>query len=250
MMRTLAITRVTLLELRHSKLVVLPLTVAIALALVAANIENPNVLGNSLLEGMWGGLAAVGALLAILTASGVIAGDIERGTMQLMAARPVSRGQILAGKLIGVAVYLAVCVTVWAVVLAVGLGRQLDAGAWATFQGTLLVGVAMALAASVAVTSSVLFPTRGAIGTSLAVWFAVTIVAAIPLSSVRPENVERVELAQLITGWAIPVERLGELPGIAIDQPLPDGTVFAIAVIGAWVAAATLLLTLRRSVTR
>jgi hypothetical protein len=51
-MRLLAITRLTVTELRSGKLVILPLTVAIALVLVAANIENPNAWGDDLLVGM------------------------------------------------------------------------------------------------------------------------------------------------------------------------------------------------------
>jgi ABC-type transport system involved in multi-copper enzyme maturation permease subunit len=249
-MRLLAITRLTVTELRSGRLIILPLTVAVALVLVAANIENPNAWGNDLLVGMWSGLAVVGSLVAILTASGTISADIERGTMLLLAARPVSRTSIVLGKALGVAAYLACCVLLWAVALALGIGSQVDAGAWVAFWGTLLVMAPMLLAAGVAMTASALFPTRGAIGGTLALWFAAAIVASIPLTSVKAANVDRVELVQGIMGWVLPAGRLDELPSLALGASMPAGTWLALVVGAAWFALAGLLFRMRGSLAR
>ncbi len=249
-MRWLAITRLTLTELRHGKLVVLPLTMVVALLLVAANVQDPNAYGTAFVEGIWGSLAVVGALVAILAASSAISSEIERGTMLLLAARPVSRLTILAGKVTGIALYLLACATAWALALAFGLGTQLDIGMWATFTGAMLAYAPMLLAALLAITCSTWFPTRGAIGASLAIWFAALIVAAIPLETVRPSNVERVELAQGVLGWALPAERLGQLRDIALSVQPPASSYAALLVIGAWFLVAAALLQLRGSIAR
>lgn len=249
-MRLLAITRMTLGELRHGKLIVLPLTVAVAIVLVAANIENPQAWGSDLLRGMWTGLGVVGALTAILAASGAVSAEIERGTMLLLASRPVSRTTIVLGKALGVALYLTACVALWAVAMAASIGTQLDTGTWATFGGTMLVALPVLLAAAVALTASTVFPTRGAIGGTLALWFAASIVASIPLASVKPENADRVDLAQRVTGWLIPMRRLDSFPEAVLGGGVSSGAWVALLVVGAWVALAVLLFGLRRSLAR
>ncbi|MCW2955498.1 MAG: family transporter protein [Thermoleophilia bacterium] len=249
-MRLLAITRLTLAELRHSRLLVLPLTVVVALVLVAANIQNPELYGDKLLDGSWAGLGVVGVLVAVLTASGAISSEIERGTMLLLAARPVSRATILAGKALGIAIYLLACAVVWAATLALTLGTQVDAGAAVAFWGGVLVFAPMLLAAMLALTASTVMPSRGAIGTTLAVWGAVAIVAAIPLSAVRPANVDRVELAQAVLGWGVPTQRLADLRDAAFGQAIPVDSAAALLVVAAWFSAALVVFSLRRSLAR
>lgn len=246
----LTITRLTLRELRSSKLVVLPLTVAIAIVLVATNIENPSAHGTDLLLGMWGGLAVVGSLVAILAASGAISGEIERGTMLLLAARPVSRTTIVLGKLLGIAIYLALCTALWAVLLSAGMGTRFDEGPWVMLGGALLAFVPMLLATSVALVASALFPTRGAIGSTIALWLAALIVAAVPLSAVRAGNRERVELAQQLLGWALPQGRLNDFPDAALTGSIPAGSWAALLVVGAWLATAVVIVRLRSSLSR
>lgn len=249
-MRLLAITRMTLGELRHGKLVVLPLTVAVAILLVAANIENPQAWGDQLLTGMWTGLGVVGALVAILAASGAISAEVERGTMLLLASRPVSRATIVLGKGLGVALYLAGCVALWAVAMALSVGSQLEAGAWTTLWGTSLVILPVLLAAAIALAASTVFPTRGAIGGTLALWFAASLVASIPLAAVRPENVERVDLTQRITGWVVPMRRLEAFPDAVLGGGVPTSAWLAVGVVCAWTALAVVLFRLRRSLAR
>lgn len=249
-MRLLAITRLTLTELRHSKLLVLPLTVAIALALVAANIENPNAYGDDLLLGTLSGLGVVGALIGILAASSLVSSEIERGTMLLLASRPVSRATIVLGKALGITIYLVLCALLWAATLAVGLGSSMDAGAGVAFAGAMLAVPAMLLGAMLALVASTLFPTRGAIGASLALWLAAAIVAAIPLSAVKAGNRDRVELAQSVLGWVLPGERLRAFSDAAVDVAVPASSWLALVVVGAWLAGAVVLLQLRRSLAR
>ena len=99
------------------------------------------------------GLAAievVGALVAVLIGVNLIAGEIERKTIFSTLAKPVSRGAFVAGRYLGLLAVLAVNVAVMLALLAVvlhlagyGLSRTaLEAG--------LLIGVELALMASVA----------------------------------------------------------------------------------------------------
>lgn len=249
-MRLLAITRMTLGELRHGKLIVLPLTVAVAIVLVAANIENPQAWGDQLLTAMWTGLGVVGALVAILAASGAISAEVERGTMLLLASRPVSRATIVLGKALGVAIYMAACVGLWAVTMALGVGTQLEAGPWTTLWGSSLVILPVLLAAAIAITASTVFPTRGAIGGTLALWFAAALVTTIPLATVRPENVERVDLTQRIVGWIVPMRRLDSFPEAVLGGGVSTTAWLAVGVVGAWIAFAVALFGLRRSLAR
>ena len=249
-MRWLAITRLTLQELRSSRLIVLPLTIVVALALVAANVENPNAYGTGFVEGLWTSLGVFGVLVAILAASGSVSNEIERGTMLLLATRPISRLAIFAGKAIGVSTYLLLCVLAWAVTLSIGLGDQLDIGRWATFHGAMYALAPALLAAAMSLACSVWFPTRGAIGTTAAVFLAAAIVAAIPLDAVRPRNVERVQLAQDVLGWVVPIGRLDDLQAYAIDQSPQAGATAALLVVGAWFVVGAVLLSARRSLAR
>ncbi len=249
-MKLLAITGLTLRELRHSKLVVLPLTVAIALVLVAANIQNPELYGDKLLQGSWTGLAFMGALVGILAASSLVSSEIERGTMLLLAARPVPRSSIVLGKALGIAVYLALCALLWAVTLAAGLGRETEAGAAVAFAGALVALAPMLLGAVLALTASTVFPTRGAIGATLAVWLAAAIVAAIPLGAVKPENRDRVDVAQDLLGWVIPTGRLGELREGVLGMSVSGSAWGALLVPALWLGAATVLLARRSSLAR
>lgn len=57
------------------------------------------------------------AVLGITLASGAIATELERGTLYVILARPLTRWQVLLGKWIGLVVLTAVNVAVWAALL-------------------------------------------------------------------------------------------------------------------------------------
>lgn len=56
--------------------------------------------GQALSAGLYG-VAGIGALLAIFLGAPAISRDIENGTMQLLASRPLGRWEIVAGKWLG-----------------------------------------------------------------------------------------------------------------------------------------------------
>ena len=99
------------------------------------------------------GLAALevmGALMAILIGVNLVAGEIERKTIFPTLAKPISRGTFLLGRYLGLLFVLAVNVVVMLAVLALVLhlaGYSLSATA---IEAGLLIGVELALLASVA----------------------------------------------------------------------------------------------------
>ena len=60
----------------------------------------PVIWGQALSAGLYG-VAGIGALLAIFLGAPAIARDIENGTLQLLASRPLGRWEIVAGKWLG-----------------------------------------------------------------------------------------------------------------------------------------------------
>ena len=101
----------------------------------------------------------LGAMLVVFSASGMISGDTENGTLQTMVTRPVSRAQILAGRYLGyTTVYLAYLVfltgslqlLVWAF-SGYAAPAPVEAVVFLALQGLLLLGL-------VAVGTSLLAP--------------------------------------------------------------------------------------------
>lgn len=84
--------------------------------------------------------------LGIAVGAGTIAGEEERGTLDLLMASPVSRGRVLAAKALGsLAALTAVAVVLYLTVLAAASGYGMGVGAGMLAQATaavLLLGIA------------------------------------------------------------------------------------------------------------
>ncbi len=110
----LAIARSTFVELRRQRLMIVPL-IAVALSLIGLggtlllSEGSVDIASNEaeLIALMTGFAASVGATLyAIIVGSGLIAREIVSGTMLMLAARPIGRWQIIAGRVLGAGVSL------------------------------------------------------------------------------------------------------------------------------------------------
>jgi ABC-2 type transport system permease protein len=97
-------------------------------------------------------------IFAVGTTAGAIAGERERGTLEVLLARPISRRALYNTVALGVLALLALVLAallagMWAGILATGIGDQVDGGAvWLVFANGLLLWAAFAafgLAASV-----------------------------------------------------------------------------------------------------
>lgn len=75
-------------------------------------------------------LSNAGQLLALVIGALTVAGDLKDGTLFPALAKPVSRFEVIAGKLIGSAVVLAVFLTVEALLLALSMTQAAEGAAW------------------------------------------------------------------------------------------------------------------------
>ncbi len=115
-------------------------------------------------------------LIALLLSYDSIVGEVERGTMLLLLTYPITRADLLIGKVLGHCCILAIATVVGygGAGLAVGLGQGSDPQSWAAF-GLLLVTSVMLGGAFVALATlvSLLVRERGtAAGVAVALWLA------------------------------------------------------------------------------
>ena len=114
MIAILAIARATILELRRQRLMIVPV-IGIALSLVVLgaalllsdgdlHLQESDAELAALVTGI--GAAIGGTIYAAIVGSGLIAREITAGTMLMLAARPIGRWQIIAGRVLGSGVFL------------------------------------------------------------------------------------------------------------------------------------------------
>jgi Cu-processing system permease protein len=170
------------------------------------------------------GLASLMATFVGLFASaGAIGGEIERGTILAVAARPVDRWEILLGKFLGngllVVVYLAIQM------LVVGAGLAAITGVWVN---ELFLGVALkALSVLVVVAVAVAISTRlGAVANAIAVTALVFTLAGPGIGILYAiALLSRSELLQQGVEWvrfALPVGPVGDLADIRLAGTLGE----------------------------
>ena len=134
MSAVLAIARATVLELRRQRLLIVPIigfvlslvVLGAALVLTDGNLDLRD--DDAEVAALVTGIAACvgGTVYALIVGAGLIAREIVAGTMLMLAARPIGRWQIIAGRALGsaaflLAVLLAVC-TSYALVAALASG--------------------------------------------------------------------------------------------------------------------------------
>lgn len=119
-------------------------------------------------------------LVALLLSYDSIVGEVERGTMLLLLTYPLTRSQLLLGKVLGHSAIIAIATLVGygGAGLAVGLGEGGDAQSWAAFG--LLLGSSILLGAvfvALATLASLLVRERGtAAGIAVGVWLLFVVV--------------------------------------------------------------------------
>lgn len=114
-------------------------------------------------------------LIALLIAHDAIAGEVERGTMALLLAYPVTRTDVVGGKFLGHALVLAIAAIVGygaaGVALAV-VGGGVEAGAWQAFAemvgSSILLGMAFVALGYLA--STAVRDPRTAAGIAIGLW--------------------------------------------------------------------------------
>jgi ABC-type transport system involved in multi-copper enzyme maturation permease subunit len=71
-----------------------------------------------------GVIKALGSIFAVLMAGGAVSGEIERGLLSVILAKPIPRWQILLGKWVGLNLVLMGSVFVWATMVWISLSLQ------------------------------------------------------------------------------------------------------------------------------
>lgn len=173
-------------------------------------------------------------LMALLLSYDSIVGEAERGTLLLLLTYPVTRSQILFGKMLGHAGILAIATAAGygAAGLAVGLIQGGDAQSWTAFAfliatSILLGGVFVALATL----TSLLARERGmAAGIAVALWLSLVVVFDLALLGLLV-TADRVVPAGLF-GWLLLLDpadvfRLANLTGFANVSKLSGMTAIA-----------------------
>jgi len=116
-------------------------------------------------------ISAIGLFLAVFVGASLVHREVERRTIYTLLSRPISRGEYVVGKYIGIVLTLTMNVGAMAVLFALLVHFHLHTLSAAHFAAIYLIGVELAVIASVSILFSVLSsPVLGALFT-LALYF-------------------------------------------------------------------------------
>lgn len=249
-MTLVTLVRLTLLELWRQRQGILPVLVLLLLTTMAllpvpeisANGEALRIRAQDVAGGAFRVLQFFGVFLGLLVGAGLVAGEVERGTILLLATKPVPRWQLLLGKTLGAFLFILASFAAWGAVLALLVGFRLSVSdVLPTFGGTLVGALVAWLFAAIAICGSTRLPTMGAMGTGLLVWL---------LGSSAPNLIRLKEMAGYewvgrvseVVATVVPVGRLDALSGaLAFGPPPPAQDWLYLAAIPAWLVVAGLL---------
>ena len=158
-----------------------------------------------------GGLSFVAVLVTVFRGSGSISGEIQRGTVLAVAARPIARPELVIGKLLGIVVVAVALFTVLsaATVLVAGLLT----GVWVADapRAILLLDLNLAIVGAVSVAASVRFSPLVATVAVLATYFGITNLDKLFLFGLVTDS----EILQQAAVWGRLVLPVGEVSDIA-----------------------------------
>jgi Cu-processing system permease protein len=112
-------------------------------------------------------------LIVLLLGYDAVAGERERGSLDLLLSLPITRVELLLGKFVGLAAALAASTLAGFGLAGIAIAYQIDSGALFHYAGFVLSAVAMGMAfLSMAVMVSVIAADRArASGAAIALWF-------------------------------------------------------------------------------
>ena len=149
----------------------------------------------------------LGVVLAIFLTLGVVRGDAERGLLQPLVVRPITRGMLVTARLLGAA---SVCIPYVLVVYAASVLITRTNGDW-TPDRTVVPGLELAfgvvIVAAIAIVGSV-FLTTTANGIAVFMVFGAGLVAGLLGQIGEALNSDRLERIATISAWAAPFEAL------------------------------------------
>lgn len=249
------------LQLRRRKILILPAVVSIivllGLLVVPIGDEERNLASNFAADAAkttFSGLRFLIMLMLIQFGAQLVSGEIERGSMSVIASKPVRRVEIFLGKLAGVIPAALVTCVVLGAAIGFVLGIRLDAD---------LVGLMirygigscflLLLLTTIAATLSTVLGSRTALAATILAWFVATTSAqtvAILTTSGGDSGLGK-SVKSVAEGYlfVVPKQRLERLADLLADEgwTMNAASLEGIAVLGVWAAAGAVLFHYKRN---
>ncbi|MFN3432249.1 MAG: ABC transporter permease [Candidatus Sericytochromatia bacterium] len=248
-MSALALARLSLYEIVRQRYALLPILLAVGLAL-AGTVSSPSLSVNGqalypeaaqLIQVAIGLLSFAGMGLGALVGAGMLAPEIERGTALLLVTKPLPRAGVLLGKAAGAVAFLIGCFAAWGLVLGAIVALRGVPGLALQAFGGMLAGV---LPATLMLAVAVAFSARWAMGAALALTFCAWALAGLAtlLRHLAWEELPAIVRVARESAWLVPWSDMMRLPGELAFGPAPaTATWLALLAIPAWVAIAVAL---------
>ncbi len=245
-MRILAVAQLTLVELWRQRtqwgfiLLALLLALPAVLKFDGMRINGQVPEGLNLAEPFLAFAQFVAIFLAISASSGLVAHDLDRGTGLILLSKPLRRDQILLGKLLGAAAFMALAWIAWGAIAASAFALRLGAEVFLpTFCGFAASMVASWLVVAFCLFLSCWLPSNAVMGLAVIGWIVATTAPKIAdlVSSAGYPTMGRVLTA---IGEILPIERLSEAAKGLVGGNTPDAKILASAAFIAvwWLVAA------------
>jgi ABC-type transport system involved in multi-copper enzyme maturation permease subunit len=192
-------------------------------------VEGDVVAGATLLGLAMFAILFLGAILAVFLTLGAVRGDAERGLLQPLIVRPLSRGMFLFGRYIAAATVCAAYVIV--VFLAAVVITNIFIGWWPDqlVVPALQLGAGVAVVAALALGGSVVLSST-ANGIAVFMLFGAGLVAGLLGQIAEPEalNSDTLETVSRTASWVLPFEALYQSALSAVTADTVGFTRFAI----------------------
>jgi ABC-type transport system involved in multi-copper enzyme maturation permease subunit len=240
-MRLLAVAQMTLVELWRQRtqwgfiLLAILLALPVVIPLDGMKVNSAPVHGRALAEAWLSFAQFIAIFLAISAAAGLVAHDLDRGTGLLLLSKPLRRWQILLGKWLGAAAFMAVAWLVWGSIAAAAFAYRLDGALF----GPVLAGFAASIVASWLVVAFCLFwscwlPSNAVMGLSVVGWILAT---SAPKVAGFVEDLGNKALARALRaiGELLPIDKLSDAArGFVGGDDLELKVLWSIGLIAAW----------------
>lgn len=251
-MKTLAIARITLLELWRQRTPWGFFAVAVLMALPALapsdllQVGGGGQMGFAFMGGLLGFAQFVALFLALSIASGLVANDLERGTHLLVVTKPLARYHMLLGKLLGAGLFMLGAWFVWGAIASLALGFRFGLGIVPPTLGAFLVSSLTSwLLIAYCMFWSSFMPANATMGIAVLGWIVTT---SVPRLAPVAESLGHPGIAQALgaVGWVLPVDKLSDLAKSLVEGSGANmQNVWAIALIAAWWMLAVVVFTRR-----
>jgi ABC-type transport system involved in multi-copper enzyme maturation permease subunit len=249
------------LQLRRRKILILPAVISVLVLiglLVVPLGEQEQAIGNAFAvdaaKSTFTGLRFLLILMLVQFGSQLVSGEIERGSMSVIASKPVRRAEIFLGKLAGILPATFVICVVLGAAIGLVLGYRLDAQLiglmirYSVGSVTLLL-----LLTTIAATLSTILGSRTALAATLLAWFVAT-TAGSAVELLKSESITTGTggaVRTLAEGYlvVVPKQRLEKFADLLADDgwTINASSLEGLAVLGVWAALGAVLFHYKRN---